>query len=450
MRTTCRACDGALTNLWDLGDLYVSNFPKDEKEDCYKDPLVLARCNQCLLVQLADTFPREKLYEHYWYRSGVNESMVAHLEGIAAKAAEMTAVGPGETVIDIGANDGTLLGLYPTYLVRLAFEPARNLHPELLLKCNAIAGGFFPEDARVYPPRQAKIITSIAMFYDLEDPGAFAAEVKRLLHPEGVWVCEMHYLPQMLETNGFDAICHEHLTYWSFTSFNRLLAKYGLQVIDVDLNTVNGGSACYYITHQEGRVAVEPGAFRRIQELQAVEELLGLDTNTPYLEFIKRCYEIRAKIRKFFLQALLANLTVDVYGASTKGNTLLQWVGVDQSQVRWAIERSKEKHGRMTVGTWIQIVGEEEGRGRPLPTFGYAPSRDLAVTHPVDVVRAADVWLCPIWHFKDSVLRREREFLERGGKILFPLPEPVMVEFVRDQGCSGVKAGGMMIQRPLV
>lgn len=434
-KIACRACGGVLTNLLNLGDLYVSDFPSTYDESLPKAPLRLARCNLCLLVQLTHTYSREALYRQYWYKSGVNEGMVKHLRGIVDSICEKVTLEAGDVVVDVGANDGTLLARYlekyataadggPTLV---AYEPAENLHVELLDRLQGRHGRlyptFFPPEASDMreAPGSVKVLTSVAMFYDLDDPMAFAREVKRVLHPRGVWVMEAHYLPSMLKTNGVDAICHEHLTYWSLTSFCWLLDQVGLQVLDFELNSANGGSARYWVTHKAGRVAVEPAALGRVRAAAAKEQELRLDTNLPFLEFEERLRKLKQALATFLLQTLLEKLTVDVYGASTKGNTLLQYFELGtRSGLRYAIERSREKLGRFTVGSWLPIISEEVGREDP-----------------------AKVWVCPIWHFRDGVLEREKAFLEGGGKILFPLPWPTVVEQVR------AGKGEMLVERRL-
>lgn len=410
---SCRACQGLITPLMDLGNLYVSDFPATRDEDLPRAPLKLMRCNSCLLIQLSHTYPREKLYRRYWYRSNVNPQMVNHLRGIVERAKEMVQLQYLDQVIDIGANDGTLLSFLGVDYCRIAYEPAENLWPELQRHCMVLYPTFFPasrEDHHRITGDEVglggKLIFSIACFYDLDSPADFVKEVKRLLHPQGLWICEMHYLPLMLETLGVDAICHEHLTYWSFTSFARLLQKYKLQIIDFETNPTNGGSGRYYITHLEGsEIPVEEGAVKRVRNAALRESNLGLDTNDPYFFFEENANAAKRALRTAILSCVISGKVIDVYGASTKGNSLLQWCGIDNHQVRQAIERDPSKWGRLTVGSWIPIVSEEQGRRKP-----------------------ADVWLCPIWHFKGGILEREKDFLAKGGKIIFPLPWPTVVD----------------------
>jgi len=408
-RKDCRACGGDTIKVFELGPQHVNAFPEAYENLGPRVPMALMRCHACGLVQLTHTTPREWLYDHYWYRSGVNESMRKALADVVAKATAMVPVGPEDVVVDIGANDGTLLNFYradeqtPT---RVAYEPAPNLAEECEKHCEILIKDFFPSPG--YEPDagfpRVKIITSIAMFYDLEDPGAFVAQIKRILHPEGIWVCQQAYLPLMLDNCAFDNICHEHLTYFGLLPFIQLIAKHGLQVIDVEVNEVNGGSFRTYVTHKDSKVPTDWVATRRVMDLCAREEQRHLrDTNEPYLHFKDEAISVALILQIEASKARQAGQKMDLYGASTKGNSLLQFVGLGPMQIGRAVERSAEKVGRYTV-TGIPIVGEETWRED-----------------------AADLTLMAIWQFKDAVIKRERAYLEAGGTFLVPMPKPHLV-----------------------
>lgn len=405
--TTCRVCQGQLQPLLDLGEQYPSDFPEEGASPPHpKVPLRLTLCLECRHVQLSHTTPPEWLYRHYWFRSGISEVNVRALHDVVSRAAQLCPVRAGDWAVDIGANDGTLLGFYPPGVVKCAYEPATNLIPALRA---AIGSGVVVND--YFPPATgstirdgaAKIVTSIAMFYDLEDPITFVGEVARILHPEGVWVIQMAYLPAMLRQTDFSNICHEHISYYSLYALEFLLYRHNLEVVDVEENDVNGGSFRCYVS-RPGRLKGFSGAAGRLERMRRAEDRLRLDTETPYQEFAKQVERVRLEIRKVMLQAILSDWIVDLYGASTKGNTMLQYWGLDNRLVRWAIDRSPDKWGRCTIGTNIPIVSEEVGRLDP-----------------------AHLWICLPWFFKDAFVAREAAYLAGGGKMLFPLPWPEVV-----------------------
>lgn len=395
IRATCRACGGAIIGVFDLGEHWPSEFPERPGEHARpKVPLNLVRCHACGLIQLEHTVPAAWMFkEHYWYRSGINEAMCAALWEVVLKACSLVDLAEDDVVIDIGANDGTLLSFYPEMiehrLVRKAYEPAENLQELLRANAEVVYPFFFPSG--IHAARQAKVITSIACFYSNPDPGAFVAEVKRLLAPEGVWINQLAYLPRMLANSAFDSICHEHLTYWALAPMIRLLFLHDLEIFDAEEVAVNEGSIRLMISHLGSR-EVSP----RVKKLVDAEEKLGLhNTNEPYLALRDHAVEILAGIWR----AINEVGKCDLLGASTKANTLLQWCNLGPKQIRRAIDRSPEKVGRFTV-TGIPIVSEEEGRRDP-----------------------ADLLLVGPWAFRDQLLERERGKWPKGTHVLFPCPK---------------------------
>lgn len=408
-RNSCRACFGDTIEVFSLGPQYVSEFPKYRNPTHPKVPLALRRCHACGLIQLGHTAPREWLYNEYWYRSGGTPSMVAALKDVVIGALRFCQVTPRDTVIDIGANDGTLLAQYvqvglPMPPIRVAYEPAKNLRDECGKHAEVMIGDYFPQEvgSDLRPVEgSAKIITSIAMFYDLENPNEFVGEIKRLLHPNGIWVVQMTDLVSMLETNGFDNIAHEHLEFYSLNSFSNLINKHQLIVLDVEKNMVNGGSLRFYVGHRTPDMTIEPAALRRIHAQSQKEYDLHLhDRNEPYLEFGARVQSARQEFKKFLLSAVLkGGVTIDLMAASTKGSVLQQYYGLDPSHIRQAIERDPMKVGRFTV-TGIPIVSEEQGRQDP-----------------------ANVLVCGAWQHLDQIIEREQGKWPAGTLLVAPLPE---------------------------
>jgi SAM-dependent methyltransferase len=369
-------------------------------------PLELVRCDMtrnqegCGLIQLRHTVPGAILYQSYWYRSGVNQTMTRNLHEIATQAEELVGLHPEDLVLDIGCNDGTLLDGYETANLKyLGFDPSDVGRYAVAKGYDVVRDFYSYEHLRSrYPKQQARVITSIAMFYDLEYPRAFVADVARVLADDGVWVMELHYLPTMLEMNQFDAIVHEHLEYYSLAVIERLLGEAGLGVVRAELNRVNGGSLRLFIRHTEGcEVQGEDGD--ALQRLRIREFEMELDTAVPYERFAAGSERVRTELAAVCRELVDAGKTIHVYGASTKGNTILQYAGIDSTLVPYAADRNSDKHGSETIGTNIPIISEER-------------SREMQ----------PDYYLALPWHFLDEFLDREREFLDRGGRFIVPMP----------------------------
>lgn len=413
-RKTCRICgSSSLTKVIDLGEQHLQgSFIKPGKETppLRKISTELVRCNPmldekaCGLLQMATSVPPVILYAAYWYRSGTNQTMRDHLKSIADVAIEMTGK-PNARVLDIGCNDGTLLKNYPKPFVKYGVDPS-DIAQEISGDIHVVQD-IFPsaELIEMLSGSTLDIVTSIAMFYDLEDPGAFVAGIKEVLSADGLWIFEMSYMPSMLQMNSYDTICHEHLEYYSFAVIENLLARNGMKVVRAEFNDINGGSIRCYATHRENFKFKDREALAAIEEIRRQEFDLELDTDKPYSRFQERIDKHRDE-----LLALLTNLKRDgkkihLYGASTKGNTILQWCGIDHSLVDYAADRNPDKDGAKTIGTDIPIISEEKSRAM----------------NP-------DYYLVLPWHFKAEFLAREKDALAKGVGFIFPLPE---IEIVR-------------------
>lgn len=404
-RTTCRACGGRLDPLLSLGTLALPAFPAPGDPPPPRAPLDLDTCVDCDLVQLRHTVAPDQLYRQYWYRSAINESMRAELLDIVRAALLEVSVFPGEDVLDIGANDGYLLSCYPRLrasfkIRRIAYEPAANLLEALAPHAEVVVPEYFPLGAETILPawvgdwyRRVKILTSVAMFYDVEDPIAFVRAVDACLHLEGVWILQFQDLAQMVDQTAFDNICHEHLTYWSLATFGRLLqrADVDLHVVHAERRLINGGSLRLVVRRRAYPVQATVDALLLYERLSIAWQALE--------RFAWKVQGARTQIQAALAEAHDAGLTVDLYGASTKANTLLQYCGLDGIVLRQAWERNPEKYGRQTA-TRIPIVDEVIGRKDP-----------------------PDLLLCGIYQFRTMILQREAAYLQAGGRILFPLPE---------------------------
>lgn len=411
-RSTCRGCGSAvLVPVVPLGDQAIASsfhLTPDYPPVDRPIPLELVRCepsaseNACGLLQLSHTVPGDLMYAAYGYRSGINESMARHLATIAKRASELVGLRSGDLVVDIGANDGTLLLAYESPGATLVgFEPS-DIRPEQPTpQLRFIHDYFSATSLRGRGFGEAKIVTSIAMFYDLDDPGRFVDDVASILAPDGVWILELAYLPTMLELNTFDTVCHEHLTYWALGPLERLLSQRGLTLVDATLNDVNGGSIQATVARAGGKLSERSDAAKaRIYNLKRREVELRLDESAPYEAFRKRIERIRADLPALLTDLKRQGKLVLGYGASTKGNVTLQYCGITADLLPAIADRNPRKWGTRTPGTNISIISEDDMRQRK-------PDHLLVLP----------------WHFLESFRQREAAFLERGGRFITPIPE---------------------------
>jgi len=401
----CRLCGSVRSEVvLQLGDQFLTGvFPAHARVPLTKGPLTLVRCGDCGLVQLLHSFPPTELYgAHYGYRSSLNASMVAHLRQKAAWLQTLVPLGPGGCVVDIGCNDGTSLGFYPEHALRVGFDPsAERFRPRYPAGVTLHAEFFSRQTFQAaHPGQTARLVTSIAMFYDLEEPLAFVREVAAILHPEGLWHLEQSYLPAMLRVNAYDTVCHEHLEYYGLEQIRWLADRAGLKITQVAENQVNGGSFAVTLAHA---ASAHPPATAAVDAMLAAERDLNLDGDA-FAGFRARIERHREELPATLRDLRDRGQRVIGYGASTKGNVILQYCGITPELLPCIAEVNEEKFGCVTPGSHIPIISEAEARARRPDCFLVLP-----------------------WHFKEGIVRREAEFLRGGGRLLFPLPN---IEFV--------------------
>ena len=390
-----------LIEVLNLGDQSLTgHFPRIDEPDPEFAPLRLVWSPDSKLLQLGDTYNAEKMYgENYGYRSGLNSSMVDHLKRKVNFLLNSFKKNSKSDlcVLDIGSNDGTLLNCYPSQFLRVGMDPTiskfNSYYDSDILK----VADFFCSDTFIKTTKgiKADIITSIAMFYDLEDPISFAKQIKSVLKDDGIWHFEQSYLPSMLRTISYDTVCHEHLEYYSLFNIQQILEKAGLKVIDVSVNSINGGSFSVTACHQN-KVAIKSPV---IDWMLRQELRLGLDNPEIYRRFESDTYHHAQDLSDLLNTLNNSGETVLGYGASTKGNVLLQFCNLTNKIIPAIAEINPNKFGCKTPGTSIPIVSEEEAK-----TF------------------KPDYFLVLPWHFRNGIINRELEYLKRGGKLIFPLP----------------------------
>jgi len=375
-------------------------FPRTLDQPVTSGPLELVWSPKSGLLQLSHSFDAGEMYgENYGYRSGLNQSMVRHLTNKIHHLERYVDLKPGDIVLDIGSNDATSLKAYQTTsLRRIGIDPTgskfRQHYPDDI---TLVPDFFTAANFRSIESGQARIVTSIAMFYDLEDPIAFARDVEKVLANDGVWHFEQSYLPSMLRMTSYDTICHEHLEYYSLQVMKTIVEAAGMKIVDVAMNAVNGGS--FAVTAAKTRSTIDTN-HAVINWLLEQEERMGLHTPRPYRDFEERVFRHRDDLRRLIAALNSDNKRVLGYGASTKGNVLLQFCGLTATDIPAIAEVNPDKFGCFTPGSRIPIVSESEA---------HAMNPDYFLVLP--------------WHFKEGIIQREAEYLARGGKLIFPFPE---------------------------
>lgn len=419
--TKCRVCHNPeLVDIVDLGEQVItSRFPVYGDNTTPKTPIVLSLCQQCSLVQLKHGANCSELYEHeYGYRSGINNTMREHLRAYQQEILTKVDLKPGDVIVDIGSNDSTMLQYYDPTLKRIGVDPTGKqfqhfygdveLIPTYFTRENVV--GVYGENLR------CKVVSSISMFYDLPDPVQFAKDIHSVLADDGIWTCEQSYLLTMLETNSIDTICHEHLEYYSLTAVKRIADMSGFKIIDIKFNQCNGGSfRLYFSKKSSDRVETE-----LVSQILEKERVLGVKEQQFYTNFINDCGAEVGRLTNFIDIVNNDNKKMYIYGASTKGNCLLQYANIDSHKIKYAVERNPNKVGKMT-STGIEIISEERMRESP-PEF---------------------LLVLP-WHFRDEIIKREHEYLSNGGQIVFPFPKFEIYSLkpkLLVTGCDGMIAG---------
>lgn len=391
-----------LVSVLNLGHQTLTGvFPRDPSEKITKGPLELVWCPDSGLLQLKHSYDSSEMYgDNYGYRSGLNQSMVNHLRDKVQYLERMVQPKPGDIIVDIGSNDATTLKMFNTQNIRrIGIDPTGQKFAQYYSEDITLVPDFFSADAYLSVESDpARLVTSIAMFYDLESPVDFVCQIESILAEDGVWHFEQSYMPSMLRLNSYDTICHEHLEYYSLGVIKKILDMAGMRLVDVGMNAVNGGS--FAVTAAKASNKSIPTNHAVIEWLLGQEERMGLHTPRPYREFEERVFRHRDDLIRLIHSLKADGKKILGYGASTKGNVVLQFCGLTASEISAIAEVNQEKFGCYTPGSNIPIISEQEARAMKPDYFLVLP-----------------------WHFKDGILRREVEYLAAGGKMIFPFPE---------------------------
>ena len=400
-----------MNKILELGSHYVSDFIKSENdyEGRNKYSLDLQLENSTGAVRLIEDAPNEIMWGKYWYRSGINATMTKELGNIVNEVTSRVKYNSGDIWLDIACNDGTMLKQIPNEFIKLGIDPCDDSFHQESSKYGTVIQDYFSYDAYQrtgYGDKKAKVITTIAMFYDLSNPHPFIEDINKILDDNGVWVLQLSYTPLMVKQLAFDNICHEHRYYYSLKTIQNLFAQHDLKIVDCELNDVNGGSFRIYVQKNKasitsfGTAPLRDVCQFRMDSILALEEKFDVESPEVWNQFQKDIDNLKEQTVAFIKEEVAKGKKVYGYGASTKGNTLLQYFGLDNNLVTAMVERSPYKVGLKTIGTNIPIISEDEMRQNQ-----------------------PDYLLVLPWHFINEFVSREQDFLNNGGKFIVPCPK---------------------------
>ena len=402
----CRNCKNSkFLKLLSLGKMsFTGKFSKNFFHNIPSANLNLLMCKSCKLVQLDRNFNQKYLYgKDYGYRTGINKTMTNHINKTVKECSDLTKLKTNDCVLDIASNDGTLLNFYKKNIITVGVDPLVNKYRKFYKKINYKISNFFQikDIKKLKLKKKFKIITALSVFYDLKSPNNFIKEVRDILDKKGVFILEHADLLSIIKNNLFDTICHEHIEYYSSKVIIEMMNHNGLRVFDHEFNDINGGSSRYYISHQKSNYKVKQ---KKINKLLLKERKIGLYSKRIYKVFFKRILKEKNKLKKLIKEIKNKKMIIHGYGASTKGNVILQFYGIGNKDINYIADRNPLKYNLFTPGTKIKIVSENY-------------SRKLK----------PDYYLVLPWHFKKEILIREKKIRKKGTKFIFPLPEVKVV-----------------------
>lgn len=398
----CRVCESKnLTKCLNLGNQYLTGvFPKNKNQKISTGNLSLVYCNKCTLLQLSENFNRFEMYgSNYGYMSSLNQSMVNHLKNKSEKIKKIAKLSKNDLIVDIGSNDGTFLSFFSNLCKTVGVDPTIKKFSKYYKKKTIIIPDFFSLNTlkkySVY--KKAKAITSIAMFYDLENPISFAQEVYEALDNDGIWHFEQSYMPSMIKNISYDTICHEHLEYYSLKSLKYILDKSEFKIIDIELNDINGGSFAITVAKKKSKKFIESSLVDWLLKKEDLYKFNKLDT---LFDFKNKVFKHKELLKDLILNLKDMKKKVGGYGASTKGNVILQFCDLNNNLIPYIVDVNPFKRNKLTPGTKIKIINDIDFKKKK-----------------------PDYLLVLPWHFKNHILQKENSFIKRGGHFIFPLPD---------------------------
>ncbi len=397
----CRSCNSKkLVKAFNIGSQSLTGvFPSSQKEVVSVGSLEMVFCKTCKLLQLRNSFDPSKMYgDNYGYMSSLNSSMMKHLKKKSIKIQRFIKLKSKDVICDIGSNDGSFLSFFSKKFTLLGVDPTINKLSKFYRKDIIQIPNFFSKNLIENKiKKKIKIITSISMFYDLENPSKFASEIYDVLDDNGIWHLEQSYMPMMIKNNSYDTICHEHLEYYSLKSIKYIFDKVGFKIIDLEFNDINGGSFSITVAKKKSQ---HKEISQLVKWLLKKEDLFKYNEISTFKKFFKNILKHKKIFRDLLINLKKNKKRVVGYGASTKGNVLLQFCKIDSNLLDSICEVNKFKHGKYTPGSNIKIISEEQAQKLKPDYFLVLP-----------------------WHFKNFIIEKEKDFINNGGKIIFPLPD---------------------------
>lgn len=389
--TKCRACQSErLVEFLDLGEQYLSDFRNDDSKPP-KYPLVAVFCEKCKLVQLKHTTPPEEMYhDRYGFKSGISESIKNDLNDVVTHAFQYKN-DPG-TWLDIGSNDGSLLSFVPSDIYRVGVDPVKFLCEEAEQHADTIINDYFSDAVFGTEKPLFDVVTTVSCFYDMPDPNKFVADVESILDDKGAWIIQQNYLLTTMELSAVDNFCHEHLEYYTLLSLENLLKNHGLEVNEVMLSDINGGSIRTVVSHK-GTFPID----RSVQTQREKEEDAHLDNIESYKDFANSIEVELNKLRTLCQEIKAEGKEIAILAASTRGATIWQSAGIDHSLIKYAVERNTAKVGRNFSAIGVPIVSEEQF---------HKDQPEYAIIGP--------------WFYAQQIIDREQGYT---GKLIVPLPK---------------------------
>jgi hypothetical protein len=400
----CRICKGKnLELILDFGPMSLTGLFLNSNEEVPKAPLTLVQCSYCGLVQLNHSYQKSILYgSNYGYESHLNSSMVSHLHA-KARILSKKFLNQGDIIVDVASNDGTFLSVFDDIsITKVAIDPIinnlSNFYPKETIK---ISDFFSSEVYWSKLNKPAKLVSSLSVLYDLENPIKFAEDIFNILEDNGIWHLEQSYLPSMLSNTSYDTVCHEHLLYLKLHDIKTILENSGFTIIDVTLNDINGGSIAVTAIKNK-KLLLKENPYVNFLLNQEVSD--GLIIGESLNSFIEKVHRHKIQLRELIENYKQLDFEIYGLGASTKGNVILQWAGLDSSLIKSIGEINPRKFNKVTPGSNIKIVNE-------LEILEKIPKKSGIVS------------LVLPWHFRSSISKRSEKYLSNGGKLLFPLPK---------------------------